>query len=74
MSFETWVAFTLASALVVLIPGPNIVLTVNHAIRHGKRSGLATVPGVVLGACVAMSLSLLGAGAVWPPPRFCSRC
>ena len=64
MSFETWIAFAVASAIVVLIPGPNIVLTVNYAIRDGLRSGLATVPGVVMGAFIAMSVSLLGAGAV----------
>lgn len=45
MAFETWLAFALASAIVVLIPGPNIVLTVTYAIRDGMRSGLATVPG-----------------------------
>ena len=55
----------MASTIVVLIPGPAVVLTVNYAIREGKRSGLATVPGVVLGAFVAMSLSLAGAGAVF---------
>jgi threonine/homoserine/homoserine lactone efflux protein len=64
MNFETWIAFTLASTFVVLIPGPNIVLTVNYAIRGGARSGIATVPGVVAGAFVGMSLSLAGAGAV----------
>lgn len=64
MTFETWIAFTLASAFVVLIPGPNIVLTVNYAIARGCRSGLATVPGVVAGAFVAMSVSLAGAGAI----------
>ncbi len=64
MSFETWLAFALASSIVVLIPGPNIVLTINYAIRDGKRSGLATVPGVSLGALIAMTLSLAGAGAV----------
>ncbi|MCK0095746.1 LysE family translocator [Yoonia sp. F2084L] len=64
MTFETWIAFALASTIVVLIPGPNIVLTVNYAIRDGKRSGLATVPGVTVGALIAMSISLLGAGAV----------
>lgn len=64
MTFETWLTFVLASALVVLIPGPNIVLTVSYAVRNGLRSGVATVPGVVLGALVAMSLSLAGAGAV----------
>ncbi len=70
MTYETWIAFALASAIVVLIPGPNIVLTVNYAIKDGKRSGLATVPGVVLGAFVAMSLSLLGAGALLASSAF----
>ncbi|MEM1432214.1 MAG: LysE family translocator [Pseudomonadota bacterium] len=64
MSYETWLAFVLASMIVVLIPGPNIVLTVNYAVRDGRRTGLATIPGVVTGAFLAMSLSLLGAGAV----------
>ena len=70
MTLETWLAFTVASAIVVLIPGPNIVLTVNYAIRDGKRSGLATIPGVVAGAFIAMSLSLLGAGAVLATSAF----
>jgi len=70
MTYETWIAFAVASAIVVLIPGPNIVLTVNYAIRDGKRSGLATIPGVVLGAFIAMSLSLLGAGAVLAASAF----
>ena len=70
MTFETWLAFAVASAIVVLIPGPNIVITVNYAIRDGKRSGLATVPGVVLGAFVAMSLSLAGAGAILATSAF----
>lgn len=70
MTFETWLAFAVASAIVVLIPGPNIVLTVNYAIREGRRSGLATIPGVVLGAFIAMSLSLMGAGAVLATSAF----
>lgn len=70
MAYETWLAFTIASAIVVLIPGPNIVLTVNYAIRDGRRSGMATIPGVVLGAFIAMSLSLLGAGAVLATSAF----
>ena len=64
MSFETWIAFAIASSIVVLIPGPNIILTINYAIRDGKRSGFATVPGVSMGALIAMTLSLAGAGAV----------
>lgn len=70
MTYETWLAFAVASGIVVLIPGPNIVLTVNYAIRDGRRSVLATVPGVVAGAFIAMSLSLAGAGAVLATSAF----
>ena len=70
VTYETWIAFAVASTIVVLIPGPNIVLTVSYAIRDGKRSGLATIPGVVIGAFIAMSLSLLGAGAVLATSAF----
>lgn len=70
MAYETWIAFVIASFVVVLIPGPNIVLTVNYAITDGKRSGLATVPGVILGAFVAMSVSLMGAGALLATSAF----
>ena len=44
MSFETWFAFALASSIVFLIPGPNIVLTVNYAIRDGKRQSWQLCP------------------------------
>lgn len=64
MSFDVWLAFAVASAIVVVIPGPNIVLTVTYAIRSGMRSGIATVPGQVLGAFIGMTASLAGAGAV----------
>lgn len=64
MTFEVWMAFAVASAIVVVIPGPNIVLTVTYAIRDGARSGLATVPGQVLGAFIGMTASLAGAGAI----------
>ena len=47
----------IASALVVLISGPNVVLTVTHAIQSGKRSGLVTISGVAVGTILSMSLS-----------------
>jgi len=64
MTLETWLAFTIASTVVVLIPGPNIILTISYALKGGRATGWATVPGVVAGAFVAMTLSLAGAGAI----------
>ncbi len=64
MSFETWVAFAFASAALLAIPGPTVMLVVSYALGRGRASGWATVPGVALGDLTAMTVSLLGAGAI----------
>ena len=64
MSIETWLAFTLASPVLVLIPGPTVLLVISYALGQGWRSALPTAIGVALGDFTAMTLSMLGLGAV----------
>lgn len=64
MTFELWLAFALASAALLAVPGPTVMLVVSYALGRGRATGWATVPGVALGDFVAMTISLLGAGAV----------
>ncbi|MCB0128278.1 MAG: LysE family translocator [Caldilineaceae bacterium] len=64
MAVETWLAFALAAFIVLIIPGPTIVLVVGRAMTYGKRSVVPLVTGVTLGDFTAMTLSLLGLGAV----------
>lgn len=64
MSLELWFAFSLASIVLLVVPGPTVMLVVSYALGYGKRSALATVPGVMLGDLTALSVSLAGAGAV----------
>lgn len=64
MTFETWAAFALASAVMLAIPGPTIVLVISYALSHGRRSATATVAGVALGDFTAMTASVLGVGVV----------
>ena len=64
MSMEVWLAFVLAATLVLIIPGPTIILVMSQAIVHGRRSVIPLVLGVALGDLTAMTLSLLGLGAV----------
>jgi threonine/homoserine/homoserine lactone efflux protein len=47
---------------VLVIPGPTVTLVVSYAL--GRRAAWATVAGVALGDFTAMTLSLLGLGAV----------
>jgi threonine/homoserine/homoserine lactone efflux protein len=64
MSFELWLAFVAASAVLLLIPGPTVLLVISYALSHGRRAGLATVAGVALGDFTAMTASMLGVGAL----------
>ncbi len=64
MNIHLWMAFVAASTALLALPGPTITVVIGHVIAGGKRSALATVPGVVLGDFTAMTASLLGAGAV----------
>jgi threonine/homoserine/homoserine lactone efflux protein len=64
MNLETWLAFTAASAVLLIIPGPTVLLVVSYALGQGWRTALPMAVGVALGDFTAMSLSLLGVGAM----------
>jgi threonine/homoserine/homoserine lactone efflux protein len=64
MSFDHWLAFAAASAVLLAIPGPTILLVISYALGHGRRSAGATVAGVALGDFTAMTASMLGLGAL----------
>lgn len=64
MTLEIWIAFVVTSAALLAAPGPTVMLVVSYALGRGRGTGWATVPGVALGDFAAMTISLLGAGAV----------
>ena len=64
MSIEIWVAFVLAATVVLIIPGPTIILVISQAIAHGRKAVFPLAVGVTLGDFTAMTLSLLGLGAI----------
>src|SRR5690348_10030184 len=64
MSFENWAAFAAASTILLVIPGPTILLVVSYALGQGWRTALPMSVGVALGDFTAMTLSMLGIGAL----------
>ena len=64
MSFDHWLAFAAASAVMLAIPGPTILLVISYALGHGRKTAGATVAGVALGDFTAMTASMLGLGAL----------
>src|ERR1700677_4771082 len=56
--------FTLASVVLIVIPGPGVLFVVGRALAHGRRTALATACGhaagnYVVAACVAVGLGTL---------------
>jgi threonine/homoserine/homoserine lactone efflux protein len=56
--------FTLASMVLIVIPGPGVLFVVGRALSHGRRTALATACGhaagnYVVAACVAVGLGAL---------------
>lgn len=64
MDLVNWFAFVVASAVLLVLPGPTILLVVSYALTQGRRVALAMAAGVALGDFVAMSVSLAGLGAL----------
>lgn len=64
MDFSLWLAFLAASTALLLIPGPTVLLVLAYALGEGRRVAVPTALGVATGDLIAMSLSLLGLGAL----------
>jgi threonine/homoserine/homoserine lactone efflux protein len=64
MALDHWLAFVAASAVLLAIPGPTVLLVISYALGHGRRSATSTVAGVALGDFTAMTASMLGLGAL----------
>ena len=64
MLLDHWLVFTAASAVLLLIPGPTVLMVISHALAHERGAAAATVAGVVLGDFIAMTASLVGLGAL----------
>src|SRR5262245_31659342 len=64
VTIETWLAFTATTVVLLVIPGPTILLVVSYALGRGMRTALPVSVGVALGDFTAMTLSMLGLGAL----------
>lgn len=70
MSLTHWLAFLVASNLLLALPGPTVLVVVSYALGHGRRPAAAVVAGVTLGDFTAMTCSMLGLGAILAASAF----
>ena len=64
MSLEIWLTYIIAAVIILVIPGPTIILVVSQAIAHGRRAVIPLAAGVTCGDATAMVCSLLGLGTI----------
>ena len=64
MSWTLYLALVLATAVLILIPGPNVSLFAANAISYGTHYGLLTVAGTPAAIVVQLALTTFGLTAV----------
>ena len=70
MPLELWLAFVVASEILLVIPGPTILTVISYSMAHGRRANVPLVAGVALGDSTALVLSVLGLGALLATSAF----
>src|SRR3954469_6945718 len=59
-----WLAFVVASALFIQVPGPSLLFTIGRALTVGRRDALLSVVGNALGIVTQVVAIAVGLGAV----------
>lgn len=64
MSFDLWLTYIAAFAILSIIPGPSVLLVVGQALTRGTTAAFMCILGNLLAGVVLMVLSLMGVGAI----------
>ncbi|MEU4323998.1 LysE family translocator [Nonomuraea dietziae] len=59
------IGITLVSLGMVLTPGPNMIYLISRSIAQGRRAGLVSLTGVVLGFTIYLTATCLGLTAIF---------
>ncbi len=60
MDLHVYLAFVVATTIMIALPGPSVLLTVAHSISFGWRPALATVAGETTGIAVQLFVAAIG--------------
>ena len=60
LNLHLFLAYCLAVAILLLMPGPVVTLVVANSLSHGSRSGLATVAGASIGNAILLGATAIG--------------
>jgi threonine/homoserine/homoserine lactone efflux protein len=60
MELHIYLAFVIATAIMIALPGPSVLLTVAHSISFGWKQALSTVAGETMGIAVQLIVAAIG--------------
>lgn len=60
MEIHVFAAFVLATAIMIALPGPSVLLTVAHSISFGWKHAIATVAGATVGIAAQLIIAAIG--------------
>lgn len=61
---EHLLAFVVASAVVIAVPGPSVLFTITRSLTLGRNAGVATVAGNAVGVYLQVIAVAIGLGAI----------
>jgi len=60
MELHVYLAFVVATTIMIALPGPSVLLTVAHSISFGWQRALSTVAGATMGIAVQLIVAAIG--------------
>ena len=60
MSIQSYLAYCLASAAIIIVPGPTVTVIIANSLRYGSRAGLLNVAGTQAGLVVWLAVAVFG--------------
>jgi threonine/homoserine/homoserine lactone efflux protein len=64
MTLTTYLLYAAAVALLIVTPGPTMLMCMTNAVNHGPRRAMTSVAGAVTAVLCVMVLSAMGLGAL----------
>ncbi len=64
MTLSTYLLYVAAVALLIITPGPTMLMCMTNSINHGPRRAMTSVAGAVTAVLCVMVLSAMGLGAL----------
>jgi len=64
IDLNAWLAFAIASFLIVIVPGPTVTVIIANSLRAGSRAGLLNVAGTQIGILTMIAILAVGLNTV----------